>query len=195
MPELDPNDIPKGVTLEYMQKLVDRDLAANGFFAKEGAGFSPPVLPPSDLGKPRIYVIGSLKNANVPVVAQVLREPGLGYHVFDSWHGAGPDADRYWREYEQARGLTYTEALDEPLARHSFAFDMQWLTWCNVGVLVLPCGKSAHLELGYLTGKPGKRTFILMEGEPEEDWDLMNKIATKVVTNLDALVEEIGGQK
>jgi hypothetical protein len=42
------------------------------------------------------------------------------------------------------------------------------MAWADAFVMVLPCGRSAHLELGWACGK-GKRTIILAldYNEPE----------------------------
>jgi len=61
----------------------------------------------------------------------------------------------------------------------------------GVGVLVLPAGKSGHLELGYMIGQ-GKPGYILLDGEPER-FDVMYNFATGVFTNLSDLLKVIGG--
>lgn len=97
-----------------------------------------------------------------------------GHEVFDNWYAAGPIADDHWREYEQGRGHTYREALASPEAQHNFSFDKKWLDWADTGVLVLPAGKSGHIELGYMRGRPGTiSTHVLFEEEPTERYDLM----------------------
>jgi len=58
---------------------------------------------------PRVYLIGSLRNPNIPVVAGLLRAEG--YDVFDDWFAAGPEADDHWMAYEKQRGRTYDLAL------------------------------------------------------------------------------------
>jgi hypothetical protein len=58
-----------------------------------------------------VYVIGSLRNAAIPVIAEDIRER-TGFHVFDDWFSAGPEADDFWKRYEQEeRGHTYLQAL------------------------------------------------------------------------------------
>lgn len=135
----------------------------------------------------RLYVIGSLRNPNVPQVAKQLRS--AGFEVFDDWFAAGPRADDHWKDYEQSRGRSYSEAIDGAAATNVFRFDKANLDRADAVVLVLPAGKSGHLELGYVigTGKPG---FILM---PPEDcrWDVMYRFATKVVDNVHDLVEAL----
>lgn len=102
----------------------------------------------------------------------------LGYDVFDDWYAAGEFADESWQAYEKARGHTFAEALDGHAARHVFEYDKSHLDRCDIGVLVLPAGKSGHLELGYLIGQ-GKPGYILLAGEPER-YDVMYRFATGV---------------
>lgn len=109
--------------------------------------------------------------------------------MFDDWYAAGPEADDYWQKYEKKRGRSYSEALDGFAANHVFGFDKHHLDSCDVGVLVLPAGKSAHLELGYLIGQ-GKAAYILYDQEPDR-WDVMYKFATGVFTDTQALLNAL----
>ena len=101
--------------------------------------------------------------------------------VFDDWYAAGPEADDYWKIYETTRGRSYLDALDGYAAQHVFNFDRHHLDTSDAAVLVLPAGKSGHLEAGYMVGK-GKPTFILIDAE-DVRWDVMYGFATKVVDN------------
>lgn len=132
-----------------------------------------------------VYIIGSLRNENIPKVAKSLREEGLD--VFDDWYSAGPEADDYLRDYYRERGLKYSEVLSSYSARHIFEFDKKHLDRCDCAVLVLPAGKSGHLELGYVIGR-GKPGYILMDGEPERV-DIMHSFATKVFMNQEEMIE------
>ncbi len=130
----------------------------------------------------KVYLIGSLRNSLVPLLAEYLRgHLNPTDEVFDDWYAAGPEADDKWMEYEKARGHTFAEALAGYAATHVYEFDKAHLDACDVAVMVMPAGKSAHLELGYCAGK-GKRTIILMDGEPER-FDVMYKFADHVVTS------------
>ena len=124
----------------------------------------------------QIYIIGSLRNPLIAEIGNELR--GYGYTVFDDWHAAGPEADDHWKAYEQNRGRTYMQALEGHAARNVFAFDKRNLDASDAAMLVLPAGKSGHLELGYMAGK-GKPTFILLEDESDR-WDVMYQFATAV---------------
>ncbi len=132
-----------------------------------------------------IYLIGALRNPDMAPVAQVLRD--AGHEVFDDWRAAHPDADDKWRDYEKARGRSYTQALWAPFAQSVFALDRAWLDKADAGVMVLPAGKSAFAELGYLAGR-GKPVFALLLEEPER-WDFMLQFATEIVTSTERLLE------
>ena len=123
-----------------------------------------------------IYVIGSLRNPKVPIIASNIRS--LGIEAFDDWYAAGPEADDKWQEYEMGRKNSYRAALDGWHAHHVFSFDYIHLDRADVGLLVLPAGKSGHLELGYIIGR-GKRGLILLDKEPER-YDIMYNFAQEV---------------
>lgn len=136
----------------------------------------------------RIYLIGSLRNPEVPVVAAGLRK--LGHEVFDDWYAAGPEADDKWREYEQGRGHSYQEALHGHAANHVFGYDKVHLDRCDTVVLLLPAGRSGHLEFGYAIGQ-GKPGYILLD--PAQDrWDVMYRFATGVFLNREDLCKTLG---
>src|ERR1041385_5062405 len=98
-----------------------------------------------------LYLIGSLRNPAVPALGEALR--AHGHEVFDDWYAAGPEADDKWKEYEVSRGRSYREALKGHAAKHVFEFDLHHLNRCDGCVLVLPAGRSGHLEFGFMCGK------------------------------------------
>lgn len=133
-----------------------------------------------------IYVIGSLRNDNIPKVAAELRKAGLD--VFDDWYSAGPEADDYWKKYEEGRGHDYYQALQGHAATHVFGFDQSHLDRCDCAVLILPAGRSGHLEAGWVAGK-GKPVFILHDNP--DRWDVMYRFATAVVPDVATLLTKI----
>lgn len=136
-----------------------------------------------------IYLIGSLRNPQVPEIAAKLRAEG--HEVFDDWYAAGPEADDCWMRYEQARGHDFAAALAGFAGQHVYRYDKEHLDRCGVGVLVLPAGKSGHLELGYLLGQ-GKPGYILLDKEPER-FDVMYNFASGVFTRLADLLKALRG--
>ena len=135
-----------------------------------------------------IYLIGSLRNPAVPLLAEDLRF--AGFDVFDDWYAAGPEADDRWRDYENARGHTYAQALQGYAAQHVFRFDKYHLDRCDAAVLLMPCGKSGHLELGYMIGQ-GKPGFVLFDEIPER-YDVMLAFASGVFVDQSSLTEALG---
>lgn len=138
-----------------------------------------------------VYLIGSLRNEKVPQVGNLLR--ANGYDAFDDWYGAGHEADDKWRDYENIRGRTHREALFGYAARHVFEFDQRHLDRCDLALLVMPAGKSGHLELGYFVGK-GKPGFIYFDGVPER-YDVMHQFATDIFTSDEELLKGLEAYK
>lgn len=143
-----------------------------------------PVTTPQDRS---IYVIGSLRNPRIPEIGNLLRAEG--WDAFDDWYSAGPEADDKLWAYEKARGRDCVDALKGFAARNAFEFDKRHIDRCARGLLVMPAGKSGHLELGYMLGKlkPG---YILLDGEPERI-DLMMQFATAVFRSTDEMLKEL----
>lgn len=134
-----------------------------------------------------IYLIGSLANSDIPHFANKLRDKG--YEVFDDWWSPGPLADSYLLNYAKARGLNYKQTLQTYAAKHIFEFDTYHLDRCDAVVMLMPAGKSGHLELGYARGK-NKPGFILFDKEPERV-DVMYQFATDVFFSQEELFAEL----
>jgi len=137
--------------------------------------------------KKQIYIIGSLRNEKIPHIAKQLR--GLGFNVFDDWFSPGPEADEFWRKYEKVRGSTYKEALRNAAGTHVFEFDKFHIDESQIGVLIMPAGKSGHLELGYMIGQ-GKPCFVFFEEDPER-WDVMHQFAFENGGNICVSIDEL----
>ena len=137
--------------------------------------------------KKQIYMIGSLRNEKIPVIAKELRK--LGFIVFDDWFSPGPEADEYWRKFEKVRGSTYKQALGNHAAKHVFEFDKHHIDESDIGLLIMPAGKSGHLELGYMIGQ-GKPGLIYFEEDPER-WDVMHQFATEICVSMDELKTDL----
>jgi nucleoside 2-deoxyribosyltransferase len=134
-----------------------------------------------------VYLIGSLRNPKIIELGVRLRT--LGFEVFDDWISPGALADDEWQAYEKLRGRTYAEALQGHHAKQVFEFDKSHLDRCDIIVLVLPAGKSGHLELGYAIGK-GKSGYILLDKEPER-YDIMYLFASGIFTSEEDLIIEL----
>lgn len=137
-----------------------------------------------------IYIMGSLRSPDVPTIAQQLRQT-TDHEIFDDWHSAGRHADDAWRDYERRRGHSYMVALTRHPARHTFALDQFHLHRAHGGILVLPAGRSAHLEAGIMAGQ-GKPTFLLLHnGKEPARFDVMTQFFSHVCPSVDHLVQAI----
>jgi hypothetical protein len=65
--------------------------------------------------------------------------------------------------------------LSEPQVKKAFKEDKKWLDWCDTCILLVPSGRSAHLEAGYAKGC-GKKLYIFGEF-PQGEWDVMYGLA------------------
>ncbi len=117
----------------------------------------------------RIYVASSWRNEIQLLIVGWLRS--VGHTVYDfrnpnesdrgfSW----ADIDPEWQSWTPAECV---EALCHPIAVKGFVNDKNALDWADCGVLVMPCGRSAHLEAGYLAGQGKVVHVILSDAEPE----------------------------
>lgn len=117
-----------------------------------------------------------MRNPEIPLIGTYLR--GLGFNVFDDWFAGGKIADDEWQAYETRRGRPYDVALKGHAAQHVFQFDKHHIEDSDAAVLVLPAGKSGHLELGVVIGS-GKPGYVLFDKEPER-WDVMYAFANGI---------------
>jgi hypothetical protein len=130
-----------------------------------------------DRSKPVVYLVGSLRNPQIPVLGNEMR--ALGLEVVDNWFAGGKIADDAWQEYSVARGRSYAEALQSREAGHVFYFDRAYINLSDAVVMLYPAGRSAHLEFGYAVGG-GKKGYLLMEEQPER-YDVMLQFAGSTV--------------
>lgn len=140
----------------------------------------------------KIYVASSWRNNIQPEVVDILRRHGHEVYDFkkpmnepDGFHWS--DIDPNWRNWTEGE---YLAALHTDFADHGFRRDHDAMEWAEACVLVLPCGRSAHLEAGEFIGK-GKRLYILLDDTFEAE--LMYKGATMVTGNLIDIIDDLAG--
>ena len=137
----------------------------------------------------KIYLASSWRNPNQPKAVEMLRE--AGHKVYDfrnppsgspgfAWSPIDPD----WLSWSPER---FAKELENPIALRGFEFDKQGLDWCDTCVLLLPCGRSAHLEAGWAIGR-GKPTLIILS-ENQFEPELMYLLADGVVPSIDHMLE------
>lgn len=139
----------------------------------------------------RIYLASSWRNASQPAVVRTLRD--LGSEVYDFRAPVPGNEGFHWSEIDPAwetwTAREYVEALEDPIAVRGFGLDMAALGGCDACVLVLPCGRSAHLELGWAVGH-GKRSAVYIV-QPSTEPELMYRMVDHVVTDLRDLIDVV----
>lgn len=139
--------------------------------------------------KHRIYVASSWRNAQQPIIVKHLRQEG--HEVYDYRHPPHVDSGFAWSqidpEWKAWTASAYRDLLLScPIAARGFVSDLRGMQWADTCLLVLPSGRSAHLEAGWFCGQ-GKRCIILT-GDGEEP-ELMALLATDICINLDEVLK------
>jgi nucleoside 2-deoxyribosyltransferase len=136
----------------------------------------------------RIYLASSWRNPEQPALVEQLR--AAGHEVYD-FRNPKPGNDGFrWTEVD-ANWLSWTPEsyvpkLQHPIAQAGFALDKAALDWCDTCVLLLPCGRSAHLEAGYAAGQ-GKRVLFLLRADKFEP-ELMYLLGAGIVCSVPDLL-------
>lgn len=143
----------------------------------------------------RVYVASSWRNPHQPaLVARLLEE---GHEVYDFREHTDPRAPRpyvfAWTEvdpgWQDWTNAQYLRGLEHPAALAGFACDMEGLRWAEVCVLLLPCGRSAHLEAGWAAGA-GKEVHVLLAAE-ECVPELMYRMCAALHADVESLVDAL----
>lgn len=134
----------------------------------------------------RIYVASSWRNDYQPDVVRGLRE--VGHEVYDFRNPTEDNHGFHWSEIDLAWESwsvdKYVDGLAHPLAEDGFKNDFEAMQWASACVLVLPCGRSAHLEAGFFVGRRKPLLILARQIEPE----LMYKMADSIHTGLGPLL-------
>ncbi len=143
-----------------------------------------------------VYVASSWRNHWQPIVCSALTAAGIDHYDFRNPEGGTGFS---WREVKTTNVASivrtkgsdwedideYLRMIEHPRAIEGFEADFAAMQKADTFVLVLPCGKSAHLELGWAVGA-GKRTAVLLEDPVEPE--LMYRMVDYLAPSLPALI-------
>lgn len=139
----------------------------------------------------KVYVASSWRNAHQQGVVAVLREQG--HEVYDFRNP--PNGTGFgWKQLEAGEPVDWTPAdyrqvLQRPRAQSGFTEDMKALEACDACVLVLPCGRSAHLELGWATG--AEKRAIVLTADVIDEPELMYLMCERICISIAEVVETL----
>ena len=138
----------------------------------------------------RIYIASSWRNPYYPEVVSRLRE--AGHQVYDFRNPPHGGSGFRWTDIDENAPHwsfgQYADGLRHPLAERQFKADMDALDWADTCVLVLPCGRSAHTEAGWMAGA-GKRVLVYIPEMVEPE--LMYKLFDGVYGTMEDLVKAL----
>jgi hypothetical protein len=141
----------------------------------------------------KIYVASSWRNQYQPEVVKLCTS--LGHEVYDFRNPPGGDKGFGWEQinenWKQWTTSEYVQALNTPLAEEGFNSDFDGMKWADTCILVLPSGRSAHIEAGWMSGQ-GKDVIVYSPEVMEPE--LMYKVLHGIIdskSNLEKLLKII----
>ena len=138
----------------------------------------------------KIYLASSWRNPYQPLVVKALRE--AGHEVYDFRNPSNGDEGFKWKNvdglWEKWSNDDYINALNHPVAERGFKNDFDAMVWADVCILLLPCGRSAHSEAGWMQGA-GKPTYVILIEKQEPE--LMYKLFAGVFTRIEDLISSL----
>ena len=136
----------------------------------------------------KVYIASSWKNrGGVRELAEHIR--AMGFECDDFTDDSRGRFVFSWTEItENELKLTAKKLLEDERAQKAFKEDVSMIDWADVLILLLPSGKSSHMELGYAAGK-GKEIIIFapLGFEPGE-WEVMYGFAHAMTDSLHDLI-------
>ena len=118
----------------------------------------------------RIYISSSWKNQEQPFLVEELRK--RGHKVYDFRHPCGRDDNNVWIPVSNSLGLSFyyennclnresfRKMLTDKNAINRFNEHFKAMQDADTCILLLPCGRSSHVEAGFMNGQ-GKRVFVM----------------------------------
>lgn len=142
----------------------------------------------------KIYVASSWRNSHQQMIVRALRV--LGHEVYDFRNPTPIDTGFSWSEIDKEwtnwTTEEYRNALVHPIAERGFKNDFDAMKWADTCVMILPCGRSANTEAGWMKGQ-GKSVWVY---QPEKcEPELMYKIYDGIIADYAELVELFTKQK
>lgn len=134
----------------------------------------------------RIYIASSWKNKNtVRTVAEVLRS--IGYQVDDFTDDSRGRFVFHYSEIPDIENQNAVSFLQQEKVLMAFQEDKKWLDWCDAVLLIMPAGRSAHLEAGYAKGN---NKLLIIWGElPKGEFEVMYGFADLITEKFDDVLQ------
>lgn len=139
----------------------------------------------------KIYVASSWRNEFQPGVVWMLKMEGYEVYDFKFPHGREgfqwTKLDANWRNWSMEE---YRENLNSDYAKFGFNRDFDAMKEADVCVLVLPCGRSAHTEAGWMKGA-GKKVIAYLPDEVSVEPELMYSMFDGIAIGFEDLLKKL----
>ncbi len=146
----------------------------------------------------KIYIASSWKNQKVVL------------WLADSLEIFGFEVDAFCRATDKRFAFHWSELVDNEIdlqkhdalsfledtkVQRAYQEDKKWLDWADCVIMLMPCGRSSHLEGGYAKGK-GKKLFLYGKF-PKGEFDVMYGLAdglfrTEEIDKLVSTLQSVG---
>lgn len=146
----------------------------------------------------KIYMASSWKN-QVTILALAERLEGEGFEVDAFCRSTDKRYSFHWSELVDSEDVLANydaiEMLADPRTQRAYKEDKKWLDWADTVIMVMPCGRSSHLEAGYAKGQ-GKLLYIYGDF-PKGEFDVMYGFADGLfrTEQLNLLINELRRQE
>lgn len=134
----------------------------------------------------KIYVASSWRNHYHSAVVRTLSTAG---HVVYDYRDSGFNWAQVDPTYSRLMAAgNFLDALKGDVQEAAFVRDMSQLIDCDAVVMVMPCGRSAHLELGWACGNH-KLTIALIT--PHVEPELMYKMVDHICVDMEEVLSAL----
>lgn len=132
----------------------------------------------------RIYVTSSWRKAHQQSVVDALWNAGHAVY----WSEIDPN----WQKWTTQQ---YVAALEHEYAKFGFNRDFEAMKVSDACVLVLPCGRSANAEAGWMKGA-GKKVFVYIPPNVQIETELMYKMFDGIFFDIQDILAQLakGGE-
>lgn len=132
----------------------------------------------------KIYLASSWRNNHYYKMLDRLLN--LGYEVYDFRNA---NSKFSWKQVDPLTAMTntklYLEHINDELCEKAYSNDISALDGCDVCVMLMPCGNSAHMEAGRASAT--KPLCVFLGDDDSIRPDLMWKMGDLITDNQDKL--------
>lgn len=140
----------------------------------------------------KVYVVSSWRNPDfddfVKAIANI-RDDDTGKALYEVYNFKTRGVSYHYSKKESSED--FWKVLGNEEARGIFRRDMTYLRNADIVILLLPSGKSAHLELGFACGL-GKDAYVVLNGVFEPEITYLMAGESGIVGTMKEMLDRLG---